>query len=63
MQVAQKVVGVGSVGMRAWGLLLDAMDDDDPLFLQTKEARLSVLAGYRGRATTTRGSGLWRVNV
>ena len=50
MQVAQKVVGVGSVGLRAWVILLDAMDGGDPLFLQAKEARLSVLTAYSGRS-------------
>ncbi len=49
VQVAQKVVGVGSVGLRAWIILLDAMDGNDPLFLQAKEARASVLAEYSGR--------------
>lgn len=46
VQVARKVVGVGSVGLRAWVILLDAMDGGDPLFLQAKEARPSVLAAY-----------------
>ena len=44
---AIKVVGVGSVGMACWVLLLMA-DDDDPLFLQVKEARASVLERYAG---------------
>jgi len=44
---AIKVVGVGSVGMACWVLLLMA-DDDDPLFLQVKEARASVLEPYAG---------------
>jgi hypothetical protein len=46
VQVARKVVGVGSVGLRAWVILLDAMDGSDPLFLQAKEAPPSVLARY-----------------
>ncbi|QCQ90054.1 DUF2252 domain-containing protein [Rhodococcus sp. SGAir0479] len=46
VQAARKVVGVGSVGTRAWILLLRGADDDDPLFLQAKEAERSVLARY-----------------
>src|SRR5262245_30589230 len=42
-QMARKVVGVGSVGLRAWVVLLDAMDGGDPLLLQAKEAQRSVL--------------------
>ncbi len=49
VQVARKVVGVGSVGTRAWILLLESADGD-PLFLQAKEAQASVLAGYSGRS-------------
>jgi uncharacterized protein (DUF2252 family) len=45
VQAARKVVGVGSVGLRAWVILLDAMDGGDPLVLQAKEAPPSVLAG------------------
>jgi uncharacterized protein (DUF2252 family) len=41
--VARKVVGVGSVGTRAWIALLLAGDDTEPLFLQVKEAEASVL--------------------
>ncbi|MFJ9820278.1 DUF2252 domain-containing protein [Streptomyces sp. NPDC101151] len=40
---ARKVVGVGSVGMRCFIVLLAGRDADDPLFLQIKEARTSVL--------------------
>jgi uncharacterized protein (DUF2252 family) len=40
---ARKVVGVGSVGTRAWIALLFGRDDEDPLFLQLKEAEASVL--------------------
>jgi len=47
--MARKVVGVGSVGTRAWVVLLAGRDDDDPLFLQVKEAGPSVLAPYTGR--------------
>jgi len=48
VQVARKVVGVGSVGTRAWVLLLDGADGVEPLFLQAKEAQPSVLANYCG---------------
>ena len=50
VQVARKVVGVGSVGTRAWIVLMDAGDGDEPLFLQAKEAQPSVLADYCGRS-------------
>jgi uncharacterized protein (DUF2252 family) len=46
--LARKVVGVGSVGTRAWILLLTGADDRDPLFLQAKEAEASVLEPYAG---------------
>jgi uncharacterized protein (DUF2252 family) len=46
--VARKVVGVGSVGTRAWILLLEADGGQEPLFLQAKEAQRSVLADYCG---------------
>jgi uncharacterized protein (DUF2252 family) len=47
-QIARKVVGVGSVGTRAWVVLLTGDGDDDPLFLQAKEAQASVLEPYVG---------------
>ena len=50
VQVARKVVGVGSVGTRAWVVLMDAGDGVEPLFLQAKEAQPSVLAEYAGRS-------------
>ena len=43
---ARKVVGVGSVGTRAWIALLLGRDGDDPLFLQMKEAQASVLEEF-----------------
>ena len=46
VQVARKVVGVGSVGTRAWILLFEGTDGADPLFLQAKEAQTSVLSGF-----------------
>ena len=48
VQVARKVVGVGSVGTQAWVLLLESRDGTDWLFLQAKEAQESVLAPYAG---------------
>jgi hypothetical protein len=45
---ARKVVGVGSVGTRAWIMLMLGRDGDDPLFLQLKEARESVLEPFLG---------------
>jgi uncharacterized protein (DUF2252 family) len=46
VHVARKVVGVGSVGTRAWILLLLGRDNEDPLFLQAKEAQASVLERF-----------------
>jgi uncharacterized protein (DUF2252 family) len=43
-----KVVGVGSVGNRAWIALLLGRDEDDPLFLQVKQAGASVLEPFAG---------------
>jgi uncharacterized protein (DUF2252 family) len=47
---ARKVVGVGSVGTRAWILLMFGNGGDDPLFLQAKEAQASVLEGFLGKS-------------
>jgi uncharacterized protein (DUF2252 family) len=46
VDLARKVVGVGSVGTRAWIALLRGRDGDDPLFLQVKEATRSVLEDH-----------------
>ena len=46
VDVAQKVVGVGSVGLRAYVALLEGSNPDDMLFLQLKQARRSVLARH-----------------
>jgi uncharacterized protein (DUF2252 family) len=46
VHTAMKVVGVGSVGNDAWIALLLGVDNDDPLFLQFKEAQPSVLAPF-----------------
>ncbi|MGW9433607.1 DUF2252 family protein, partial [Streptomyces decoyicus] len=48
VDVARKVVGVGSVGTRCWIVLLLGKDMDDPLLLQAKEADESALAPYAG---------------
>jgi uncharacterized protein (DUF2252 family) len=50
VQVARKVVGVGSVGTRTWIVLMEAEDGAEPLFLQAKEAQPSVLAEYCERS-------------
>ena len=48
VHAARKVVGVGSVGTRAWIVLLLGEDSSDPLFLQAKEAGASVLERHLG---------------
>jgi uncharacterized protein (DUF2252 family) len=48
VDMARKVVGVGSVGTRAWVLLFAGRDGRDPLVLQMKEAQASVLEPYLG---------------
>ena len=50
VDVARKVVGVGSVGTRAWILLFEGRDSGDPLFLQAKEAEASVLEEFVGKS-------------
>jgi uncharacterized protein (DUF2252 family) len=50
VDLARKVVGVGSVGTRTWIILLIGRDETDPLFLQVKEAQASVLEPYVGRS-------------
>ena len=50
VDLARKVVGVGSVGTRCWVALLLGREDGDPLFLQVKEAEASVLEPYLGRS-------------
>jgi uncharacterized protein (DUF2252 family) len=46
IDVARKVVGVGSVGTRCWVILFQGMDAGDPMFLQVKEAQASVLGAH-----------------
>ncbi|HEX6689100.1 MAG TPA: DUF2252 domain-containing protein [Solirubrobacterales bacterium] len=48
VDMARKVVGVGSVGTRCWVVLMMGRDGQDPLFLQPKEADASVLEPYAG---------------
>ena len=50
VDMARKVVGVGSVGTRAWVVLFYGIDGADPLMLQLKEARESVLSPYLGKS-------------
>jgi uncharacterized protein (DUF2252 family) len=50
VDAARKVVGVGSVGTRAYILLFLGRDDRDPLFLQMKEAQPSVLEPFLGKS-------------
>ena len=51
VHAARKVVGVGSVGTRAWIVLMLGRDDGDPLLLQLKEAQASVLEPFLGDST------------
>src|SRR5262249_50733400 len=48
VDIARKVVGVGSVGRRAWVILLVGRDESDPLFRQVKEPQTSALEPYVG---------------
>ena len=48
--IARKVVGVGSVGTRAWIVVLRGADDNDTLVLQIKEAQESVLESFVGKS-------------
>jgi uncharacterized protein (DUF2252 family) len=50
VHAARKVVGVGSVGARAWIVLMLGRDENDPLFLQLKEAQASVLEPFLGKS-------------
>ncbi|MGH8867715.1 MAG: DUF2252 domain-containing protein [Actinomycetes bacterium] len=53
VDIARKVVGVGSVGTRAWIILMLGRDGEDPLFLQAKEAQPSVLSEFLGKSAYT----------
>jgi uncharacterized protein (DUF2252 family) len=48
--MARKVVGVGSVGTRAWVVLMLGRDSGDPLFIQAKEAQRSVLEPFSSKS-------------
>src|SRR5205814_6803809 len=50
VDMARKVVGVGSVGTRAFIVLLEGRDAQDPLFLQVKEATAAVLEDHLPRS-------------
>jgi uncharacterized protein (DUF2252 family) len=50
VDAARKVVGVGSVGTRAWVVLMLGRDGGDPLFMQAKEAQASVLEPFLGKS-------------
>ncbi len=50
VDIARKVVGVGSVGTRCWVLLLMGRNEADPVLLQVKEAQDSVLAPFAGKS-------------
>ena len=50
VDIARKVVGVGSVGTRAWIVLMAGRDNEDPLILQAKEAEASVLEPFLGKS-------------
>jgi uncharacterized protein (DUF2252 family) len=57
LDVARKVVGVGSVGTRCWIAFMRGKDEGDPLFLQYKEAQESVLAPYLKNAPAYKEQG------
>ena len=50
LELAHKIVGVGSVGMQAWMLVMMGRENGDPLVLQIKEAQSSVLEKYYGKS-------------
>ena len=53
VDVARKVVGVGSVGTRCWIVFLTGNNSKDPLFLQVKEAQASVLESFVSKSVYT----------
>ncbi len=57
--MARKVVGVGSVGTRAWVILLVGRDGSDVLVLQAKQAQASVLEPYLGSSEYARTASGW----
>ena len=59
VEMARKVVGVGSVGTRAWVALMMGRDGQDPLFLQAKEAEASVSSPTSARASSETTASGW----
>ena len=59
IDVARKVVGVGSVGTRAFIVLLQGRDAQDPLFLQVKEATASVLEDHLPKSRFKQAGERW----
>jgi uncharacterized protein (DUF2252 family) len=59
VDMARKVVGVGSVGTRAFMVLLQGRDSADPLFLQLKEATASVLEDHLPKSRYNTPAGAW----
>ena len=59
VDLARKVVGVGSVATRAWIMLLSGIDDQDPLLLQAKEASASVLEAYTSPPPSAVTESVW----
>ena len=59
VHAARKVVGVGSVGTRAWIMLMVGRDNDDPLFLQLKEAKPRCSSRFSARASTQTTVSAW----
>ncbi len=53
VDIARKIVGVGSVGTRCWIIFLTGNNSDDPLFLQVKEAQPSVLEPFLDRSLSS----------
>jgi len=62
LDVARKVVGVGSVGTRCWVAFMRGTNEQDPLFLQYKEAQESVLAPHLPKASRYENQGYRVVN-
>ena len=59
VDMARKVVGVGSVGTRAWIILMVGRDGEDPLFLQAKEAQARCSSRTSARACTPTTASGW----
>jgi uncharacterized protein (DUF2252 family) len=57
LDIARKTVGVGSVGTRCWIVLLMGADEQDPIFLQVKQAQQSVLKPYVAKGAAYQSEG------